>query len=225
MADASIPADDASAPLLGVVEGLPALSVRASPREKEEWVGRLREELHALVAFVRRNKVYPVPPLARSRGFSCLLTLVSRLRVFLPHLFDFLILMRCKATDSDWVALKPSDELGTAWTGTVSHVYQHRTYTFALQFEIPALYPLVAPDLALPELEGLTPKMFRGGNICLTQHFQPLWSRNSPRFGIAHALALGMAPWLAAEIPFLADAYVFVSMLFSSRSWVSSPFV
>ena len=28
----------------------------------------------------------------------------------------------------------------------------------------------------------------------------------SPRFGIAHALCLGLAPWLAAEIPVLVDS-------------------
>lgn len=43
--------------------------------------------------------------------------------------------------------------------------------------------------------------MFRGGKICLTDHFKPLWSRNVPKFGIAHAMALGLAPWLAVEIP------------------------
>ena len=32
-----------------------------------------------------------------------------------------------------------------------------------------------------------------GGKICLTDHFQPLWARNVPRFGIAHALALGVS--------------------------------
>lgn len=29
---------------------------------------------------------------------------------------------------------------------------------------------------------------------------------SSPRFGIAHALCLGLAPWLAAEIPILVDS-------------------
>ena len=29
--------------------------------------------------------------------------------------------------------------------------------------------------------------------ICMTDHFQPLWARNVPRFGIAHALALGVS--------------------------------
>ena len=43
--------------------------------------------------------------------------------------------------------------------------------------------------------------MYRGGKICLTLHFQPLWRKNFPKFGIAHALALGLAPWLAAEVP------------------------
>lgn len=32
----------------------------------------------------------------------------------------------------------------------------------------------------------------RGGKICLTDHFYPLWARNVPHFGIAHALALGV---------------------------------
>ena len=59
----------------------------------------------------------------------------------------------------------------------------------------------------------------RGGKICLTDHFKPLWARNVPHFGIAHALALGVSfcsrcinlshtmaalqlgPWLAVEIP------------------------
>ena len=33
----------------------------------------------------------------------------------------------------------------------------------------------------------------------MTDHFKPLWSKNAPRFGIAHAMALGLGPWL--EIP------------------------
>ena len=34
---------------------------------------------------------------------------------------------------------------------------------------------------------------FSGGKICLTIHFNPLWAKNVPRFGIAHALALGVS--------------------------------
>lgn len=34
--------------------------------------------------------------------------------------------------------------------------------------------------------------VFSGGKICMTDHFQPLWNRHVPRFGIAHALALGV---------------------------------
>uniref|UniRef100_A0A183CH47 Ubiquitin-fold modifier-conjugating enzyme 1 n=1 Tax=Globodera pallida TaxID=36090 RepID=A0A183CH47_GLOPA len=32
-------------------------------------------------------------------------------------------------------------------------------------------------------------------------HFKPLWARNVPRFGIAHAFSLGLGPWMAVEIP------------------------
>ncbi|KAI5079915.1 hypothetical protein GOP47_0005394 [Adiantum capillus-veneris] len=62
-----------------------------------------------------------------------------------------------------------------------------------------------APELELPELDGKTAKMYRGGKICLTIHFKPLWAKNCPRFGIAHALCLGLGPWLAAEVPHLVD--------------------
>jgi hypothetical protein len=75
------------------------------------------------------------------------------------------------------------------------------------------------------------PAFCSGGKICLTDHFKPLWARNVGKFGIAHAMALGvrggagrgavldriicegtrqcshgrgprqLAPWLAVEIP------------------------
>ena len=45
----------------------------------------------------------------------------------------------------------------------------------------------------MPELDGKTAKMYRGGKICLTDHFKPLWARNVPKFGIGHAMALGVS--------------------------------
>lgn len=59
--------------------------------------------------------------------------------------------------------------------------------------QIPITYPTTAPELALPGLDGKTAKMYRGGKICLTDHFKPLWARNVPKFGIAHAMALGVS--------------------------------
>ena len=32
----------------------------------------------------------------------------------------------------------------------------------------------------------------REGKICCDIHFNPLWNKNAPKFGIAHALALGV---------------------------------
>ena len=52
---------------------------------------------------------------------------------------------------------------------------------------------------------GKTAKMYRGGKICLTIHFKPLSAKNAPHFGVAHALCLGLAPWLAAEVPHLVE--------------------
>ncbi|MGH0165340.1 UNVERIFIED_CONTAM: hypothetical protein FKN15_069099 [Acipenser sinensis] len=57
--------------------------------------------------------------------------------------------------------------------------------------KIPVTYPATAPEVAIPELDGKTAKMYRGGKICLTDHFKPLWARNVPKFGLAHLMALG----------------------------------
>lgn len=59
--------------------------------------------------------------------------------------------------------------------------------------QIPVTYPTTAPEIALPELDGKTAKMFRGGKICISDHFKPLWARNVPKFGISHAMALGVS--------------------------------
>ena len=58
--------------------------------------------------------------------------------------------------------------------------------------KIPAAYPAAPPEIKLPKLDGKTAKMYRGGIICTTDHFVPLWQRNAPKFGLAHALALGV---------------------------------
>ena len=94
--------------------------------------------------------------------------------------------------------------------------------------QIPATYPAAAPDIKLPELDGKTVKMYHGGKICTSIHFNPLWARNAPHLGIAHALIFGvchrhlpfffpstslsqthfpqLAPWLATEIPHLVES-------------------
>lgn len=109
-----------------------------------------------------------------------------------------------KEEDSEWFEVNPDDK-GLKWSGTCWYYYNFQKYEFKLQFEIPATYPASPIELELPELDGKTPKMYRGGKICLDIHFTPLWSKNTPKFGIAHALALALGPWLAAEIPYLVD--------------------
>jgi ufm1-conjugating enzyme 1 len=106
--------------------------------------------------------------------------------------------------DSEWFEVNP-DNSGIKWSGKCWYFYNFQKYEFKLQFEIPATYPASPIELELPELDGKTAKMYRGGKICLDIHFAPLWSKNTPKFGIAHALALALGPWLAAEIPYLVD--------------------
>ncbi|EGR34743.1 ufm1-conjugating enzyme 1, putative [Ichthyophthirius multifiliis] len=109
-----------------------------------------------------------------------------------------------KSQDNDWFKVE-SDKEGKKWKGRCWYIHNLVRYEFDLQFEIPATYPSSPIELELPELDGKTHKMYRGGKICLDIHFSPLWSKNCPKFGIAHALALGLGPWLAAEIPILIE--------------------
>ncbi|XP_014240967.1 ubiquitin-fold modifier-conjugating enzyme 1 [Cimex lectularius] len=109
-----------------------------------------------------------------------------------------------KKTDNDWFRLESNYE-GTKWFGKCWFIHNLIKYEFDIEFDIPVTYPLTAPEIALPELDGKTSKMFRGGKICLSDHFKPLWGRNVPKFGIAHAMALGLGPWLAVEVPDLIE--------------------
>merc|ERR1712071_142755 len=111
---------------------------------------------------------------------------------------------QAKVDDRQWLQLEPVDEKGEKWEGKCWYFMDGVKYTFKVEFEIPALYPQISPEICLPELDGKTSKMYRGGFICITDHFKPLWARNKPKFGIAHAMAAGLAPWLAVEVPSLA---------------------
>ncbi|KAG8493610.1 hypothetical protein CXB51_011748 [Gossypium anomalum] len=168
---------------------IPLLTTKAGPRDGAAWTQRLKEEYKALIAYTQMNK----------------------------------------SNDNDWFRISSANPEGTRWIGKCWYVHNLLKYEFDLQFDIPVTYPATAPELELPELDGKTQKMYRGGKICLTVHFKPLWAKNwyaefriqrtlfsgtvtqwlylcSPRFGIAHALCLGLAPWLAAEIPILVDS-------------------
>eukprot|EP00050_Salpingoeca_kvevrii_P018349 m.73115 g.73115 ORF g.73115 m.73115 type:complete len:175 (-) comp8024_c0_seq1:143-667(-) len=123
---------------------------------------------------------------------------VARLKEELMALIQFV--ENNKKADMDWFRLESNAD-GTRWFGKCWTVVDLERYEFDVEFDIPVTYPATSPEIALPELDGKTAKMYRGGKICLTDHFKPLWARNVPKFGIAHAMALGLAPWLAVEIP------------------------
>uniref|UniRef100_A0A8B9F537 Ubiquitin-fold modifier-conjugating enzyme 1 n=1 Tax=Amazona collaria TaxID=241587 RepID=A0A8B9F537_9PSIT len=95
-----------------------------------------------------------------------------------------------KRADNDWFRLESNAE-GTRWFGRCWYIHELLKYEFAIEFDIPVTYPNTAPEIAIPELDGKTAKMYRGGKICLSDHFKPLWARNVPKFGLAHLMALG----------------------------------
>ena len=123
-----------------------------------------------------------------------------------------------KETDSSWFSLQQSNAQGTRWTGKCWYVYHMLRYEFDVEVLLPVTYPQTPPDIVLMQLDGKTAKMYHGGKICQTVHFHPLWTKNAPHFGIAHALALGLGPWLASEIPVLVDRGSITHEQFSSSS-------
>ncbi|GMS89837.1 hypothetical protein PENTCL1PPCAC_12012, partial [Pristionchus entomophagus] len=127
---------------------------------------------------------------------------VARLGEELTAVIEFV--KKNKENDSDWFRLECNAD-GTKWFGKCWYFHNMIKYEFDVEFDIPITYPVTAPEIALPELDGKTAKMYRGGKICLSEHFKPLWAKNVPKFGIAHAFSLGLAPWLAVEIPDLVE--------------------
>jgi len=90
-----------------------------------------------------------------------------------------------KASDSDWFTITSNKE-GTHWSGKCWYVHNLLRHEFAFEFDIPATYPATAPEIRIPELDGKTAKMYRGGAICLTVHFKPLWAKNRRVRAAAH---------------------------------------
>ena len=112
--------------------------------------------------------------------------------------------------DNDWFDVQPLDDSGIKWEGTCWFIYEHTKYTFIVHFEIPATYPATPIEIELPELDGKTAKMYRGGKICMDIHFAPLWRSMSPKYGVIHSLCYALGPWLASEIPYLVETGVVV---------------
>ncbi|KAM1118899.1 hypothetical protein COP2_044372 [Malus domestica] len=69
-----------------------------------------------------------------------------------------------KSNDNDWFRISAANPKGTRWTGKCWYVYNLLKYEFDLQFNILITYPKRS--------------MYRGGKICLTVHFKPLWAKN-----------------------------------------------
>lgn len=149
--------------------------------------------IHSLPA--PRLPLYSLSPLAAApRPFTCSL---------FPAAFVFCISFpRCSPFRHPSVTCSPSPPTqGTRWTGTCWAFHANLRYQFDLFLTLPVTYPAAPPTVSLPGLTGRTAKMYRDGAICQTVHFEPAWARHAPRWGVAHALAAGLGPWLAAELP------------------------
>ena len=86
----------------------------------------------------------------------------ARLREELLGLIEYVRLS--KENDAEWFRVE-CDKEGRKWQGSCWYVHDFVRHEFKLEFEIPAAYPACPIELVLPELDGTTPKMYRGGKI------------------------------------------------------------
>lgn len=105
-----------------------------------------------------------------------------------------------KSSHSEWFELSPDNKQGTEWSGQCWTMVDSQKHRFNVTIKLPATYPAAPPEIYLPQLTNTTVKMFKDGRICTESHFTPLWLRNTPGFGIAHALMFGLSTWLNVEI-------------------------
>ena len=59
------------------------------------------------------------------------------------------------SNDSDWFTVK-SNKDGTHWSGRCWYMHELLRYEFEFEFEVPATYPAIAPEIQIPELDGKT---------------------------------------------------------------------
>lgn len=163
------------------VQKIPLLTVKAGPRDKDEWQKRLKEELQALIKYVEMNKAadmdwFTIKPSNREgthwKG-KC-----WYIHELIKYEFDFQV---GPPTAAAWqAAMHINFRSLPAAAAAARHCLSLLLPSPPLgaQFDIPATYPTTAPEIEIPELEGKTAKMYRGGKICLTIHFKPLWAKN-----------------------------------------------
>lgn len=88
---------------------------------------------------------------------------IDRLKEEYTILIDYI--EKLKKDDQEWFKIE-SDSTGLKWSGVCWVIYDMVKYEFVLNFEIPPAYPATNIELVLPELDGKTEKMYRGGKIC-----------------------------------------------------------
>jgi len=184
------------------------MSNKETPETKEKKENEeITEDNNLVIDNTTKNTVQQIPLLSVHAGPRDKDQWANRFKQELSSLIKYVQMN--KRNDTDWFLIE-SNKTGTMWKGKCWYIHNLIKYEFDLEFEIPVSYPTSPFEIVLPELDGKTAKMYRGGKICLSAHFKPLWSRNVPHFGIAHALALGLGPWLAAEVPHLVESGLIV---------------
>ncbi|KAK1858862.1 hypothetical protein I4F81_001462 [Pyropia yezoensis] len=155
---------------------LPPLTVKAGPLA-EGWPARHQEELATFAAAVEVNR----------------------------------------QSQREWFSITPNDT-GTRWTGTCWAYFLNRRFQLDVVLTLPPAFPLEPPAVALPALAAATAAAAAtattatttaatsagadaDGRVLPSAQFADAWARRAPAWGVVHALAAGLGPWLAVHVP------------------------
>jgi hypothetical protein len=109
------------------VQRIPLLTVKAGPRDKEEWQKRLKEvrSLRAdLCLFLLVCSAGSVSPAMTNTSPS---PLPQELQALIKYI------EMSKATDMDWFTIKPTNKEGTHWEGKCWYIHELIKYEFNFQ--------------------------------------------------------------------------------------------
>lgn len=123
----SVPIDNSTK---STVQKIPLLSIRAGPRDKDQWVARLKQELKSLIQVRCCLHLCREATLLPLLSF-CLQVSFTSLDLPLPPQF----VQYNKKNDNDWFLIEPN-KTGTRWTGKCWHIHNLVKYEFKLEFEV-----------------------------------------------------------------------------------------
>ena len=96
------------------IQKIPLLTIKASPRDKDKWIGRLKEEYTAIIkATTNKHENHPIN----------------------PPLLTLQYIQMNQEQGNDWFKIESNKE-GTRWWGKCWHIHNLLKYEFDFEFDV-----------------------------------------------------------------------------------------